>query len=205
MTEDEWLASDNPEPLLWHARRRANARKRRLVGCACCRRVWHLVGDRRSRQAVEAGESFADGQIDRKQLARARAAAPARADGNTPLGVALAAAATALSRTDHEVLTLIAQYTAQTFVDKKGRTGERKAQADLVRHIVGNPFRSVSGPESWPTSVTQLAESLYAGADCSFALHDALLEAGHADLAEHFQEKEHPRGCWALDLILGKC
>jgi hypothetical protein len=51
----------------------------------------------------------------------------------------------------------------------------------------------------------QLAESLYAGQDCSFALHDALLEAGHAELAEHFREEtSHPKGCWVVDLILGK-
>jgi hypothetical protein len=31
-----------------------------------------------------------------------------------------------------------------------------------------------------------------------------LLEAGHAELAAHFQERDHPKGCWALDLILGK-
>jgi hypothetical protein len=35
-------------------------------------------------------------------------------------------------------------------------------------------------------------------------LHDALLEAGHAELAEAFREPMHPKGCWALDLILGK-
>jgi hypothetical protein len=36
-------------------------------------------------------------------------------------------------------------------------------------------------------------------------LHDALLEAGHPELAEHFQQEQwHPKGCFALDLILGK-
>jgi hypothetical protein len=35
----------------------------------------------------------------------------------------------------------------------------------------------------------------YDGQDCAFALHDALLEAGHAELAEHFREgKSHPKG-----------
>jgi hypothetical protein len=33
-----------------------------------------------------------------------------------------------------------------------------------------------------------------------------LLEVGCADLAEHFSEagEWHPKGCWALDVILGK-
>jgi hypothetical protein len=40
--------------------------------------------------------------------------------------------------------------------------------------------------------------------DCSFALRDALLECGHVDLAEHFKDQDHPKGCWALDLLLGR-
>jgi hypothetical protein len=74
-----------------------------------------------------------------------------------------------------------------------------------ARHISGNPFRPYPSPPSWPSTVVQLAESLYAGEDCAFALHDALLEAGHAELAEHFrEERSHPKGCWVVDLILGK-
>jgi hypothetical protein len=47
---------------------------------------------------------------------------------------------------------------------------------------------------------------MYAGEACHFALHDALLEAGHPELAEHFrEEKDHPKGCWVVDLIVGKC
>jgi hypothetical protein len=65
-------------------------------------------------------------------------------------------------------------------------------------------FLANQAPPSWSSTVVQLAESLYNGQHCSFALHDALLEAGHAELAEHFKEKEHPKGCWAIDLILGK-
>jgi hypothetical protein len=46
---------------------------------------------------------------------------------------------------------------------------------------------------------------LYEGQDCSFALHDALLEAGHAELAEHFQkEQRHSKGCWVVDRVLDK-
>lgn len=56
-----------------------------------------------------------------------------------------------------------------------------------------------------PATARQLADYLCNGEDCGFALHDALVEGGHPDLAEHFrQETVHPKGCWALDLILGK-
>jgi hypothetical protein len=30
------------------------------------------------------------------------------------------------------------------------------------------------------------------------------MKAGQSDLAEHFKEKEHPKGCWVLDLVLEK-
>jgi hypothetical protein len=53
--------------------------------------------------------------------------------------------------------------------------------------------------------VVGLAQAIYNGADAGFALHDALLEAGHRDLATHFQaEQLHPKGCWAVDLLLAR-
>lgn len=46
---------------------------------------------------------------------------------------------------------------------------------------------------------------LYDGSDCAFALADALEEASQSKLAEHFRpEGWHPKGCWAVDLILGR-
>lgn len=57
-------------------------------------------------------------------------------------------------------------------------------------------------PPSWPADVIRLAEALYHGADVAFALADALLEAGHPELAKHFRgESWHPKGCWVLDAI----
>ena len=52
--------------------------------------------------------------------------------------------------------------------------------------------------------MVQLADALYVGDDVAFALADALEETGHSQLAEHFREPEHPKGCWAMDLIMGK-
>jgi hypothetical protein len=104
---------------------------------------------------------------------------------------------------------------------------EDRVQADLLRHIVGNPFRPPAAVHC-PSHVLQLAEAQYAGNDCLFALHDALLDSGHVELAEHLdpnptpkprpasamdifsrtemhcEDKHHPKGCWALDLILAK-
>jgi hypothetical protein len=85
------------------------------------------------------------------------------------------------------------------------RLVEQSEQSRLVRHIVGNPFLPSTVADQWPPTIIQLADALYNGSDSGFALHDALLEAGHTDLAEHFRQKtSHPKGCWALDVILGK-
>jgi hypothetical protein len=81
----------------------------------------------------------------------------------------------------------------------------QQVHADLLREIVGNPFRPVEPPREGSTDLVSLAAALYDGEDCSFALHDALLEIGRDDLAEHFRTARHPKGCWALDLILGRC
>src|SRR5690242_10474440 len=53
MTEAEWLAADDPVPMRKALRTRATDRRLRLFGCACVRRAWHLIPDRRSRRAVE--------------------------------------------------------------------------------------------------------------------------------------------------------
>jgi hypothetical protein len=57
----------------------------------------------------------------------------------------------------------------------------------------------------WPASVTELAEAFAAGADCGCALHDALLEAGHPEMATYFSASGGPGSHWAVDRILGRC
>jgi hypothetical protein len=61
--------------MLEHLARRRSQRKLRLLAAACCRRVWHLLEDERLRDAVEASEQFADGEISPAAFDRARAAA----------------------------------------------------------------------------------------------------------------------------------
>jgi len=82
---------------------------------------------------------------------------------------------------------------------------ERFQNTLLLRHIIGNPFGPYPAPAHWPSNVVSLADALYQGQDCTFALLDALVEAAHPELADHFrQEPWHPKGCWVLDLILQK-
>jgi hypothetical protein len=66
------------------------------------------------------------------------------------------------------------------------------------------PAGPVAVPSVLPSDVVRLAESLGNGEDVAFALHDALLDAGCGELADHFRENEHLPNCWALAMILGK-
>src|SRR5436309_3204899 len=61
MTEAEWLACRDPEPMLLHLRGKGSERKFRLFATACCRRIWHVMEDERSRRVVELVELSADG------------------------------------------------------------------------------------------------------------------------------------------------
>jgi hypothetical protein len=99
-------------------------------------------------------------------------------------------------------------------IDLQQHTEERIAQCVLLRDIVGDPFRPCSGLASsilrWnDCTIPRIANGIYT--DRAFErmpiLHDALLDAGCADeaLLTHCRNPEgHVRGCWALDLILGK-
>jgi hypothetical protein len=43
VTEAEWLAASEPEPMLVCLRGTLGDRKLRLFACACCRQIWHML------------------------------------------------------------------------------------------------------------------------------------------------------------------
>ncbi|MBP3959396.1 hypothetical protein J8F10_29485 [Gemmata sp. G18] len=76
--------------------------------------------------------------------------------------------------------------------------------------MFGNPFRPITTNHSWLTSgVVALATDIYQ--DRAFdrmpILADALQDAGcdSADILGHCRSNgPHVRGCWVIDLLLGK-
>jgi hypothetical protein len=83
-------------------------------------------------------------------------------------------------------------------------------QAAVLRDVFGNPFRTVPAHPPWrAVAAVQLAEAIYAerAFDRLPVLADALEEAGctRVDVLDHCRvPAEHVRGCWVLDLLLGK-
>ena len=89
----------------------------------------------------------------------------------------------------------------------------RRRLADLLRDLLGNPFRPVSSSPDWLLSnggaAVQLAQAIYAerAFDRLPILADALEDAGcdNADILAHCRQPgEHVRGCWVVDLLLAK-
>src|SRR5262249_38060162 len=71
MTETEWLACNDPRPMLDFLRGKASQRKLRLFACACCRQAWNLL-PLEGQWAIEVAERYADGKADPEELGRAR-------------------------------------------------------------------------------------------------------------------------------------
>jgi hypothetical protein len=232
MTEAEWLACDDPYPLMRVFRANPSRRKFRLFTCACCRRVWasgQITPESRAVHAVDLAERVADGLAsdeDRRERVRAINAelgtGPIPSDSTTMALAALGVGTLRLGRSVAGFAShLITQHAEAAWVRdvdsperrEAGRAAalvEGQAQAGLIRDIFGNPFRAVALDPSWLTStVVSLAEGIYA--DRAFdrlpILADALQDAGCevAEVLDHCRGPgPHARGCWVVDLVLGK-
>jgi len=96
------------------------------------------------------------------------------------------------------------------------RDFELTAQANLLRCIAGDPFRPLPSLPThilaWPNGIiVKLASRIYEERDFTAAsmgiLADALEDAGivESKLLTHLRhDKDHARGCWAIDTILGR-
>jgi hypothetical protein len=88
---------------------------------------------------------------------------------------------------------------------------EAEEQLKLARDIFGNPFRPLAFNPAWQTlSAINLAQTMYDARDFAAmpVLADALEDAGCAvpNVLAHCRDPKggHVRGCWVVDLVLGK-
>ena len=189
---------------------RATERKVRLFACACCRLIWPMIDDPSARSAVEEAERFADGFATQDQLAAAyRLAAPVITAANK------AALTTSESPFTSSVAidSITAARDAVSFSSADPESAfdvENGRQLNLLHCIFGNPFRPVTLDPNWKTStVLALAQGIYD--ERAFErlpiLADALQDAGcdNEEMLAHCRgDGPHARGCWVVDLVLGK-
>ena len=223
MTEAGWLASADPQEMLEAVAGKTSERKLRLFAVACCRRIWLLLHDKRCRKAVEIAETAADSKRkSRGDLARIEklvtAVQGSHEYGDPALDNALCAVE--YLRWDGEANGWAAGKAAEAMAfDQEAddgptwdeaQTDEQGVQCRLLRCILGNPFRPVAMDTTWLTpTVTDLAQSIYQerAFDRMPNLADALKGAGckQRDILSHCRQSgEHVRGCWVVDLTLGK-
>jgi hypothetical protein len=211
----------DPDALLKRLRHKASERKLRLFMCACCRRIWHLIEEPHCCAAVEVTEQYVEGEADADELADACEEANLFwADSEAEGEINAREAATYPADADAFESALWcascaadAAHYCDPSEDVELRRPERAAQAALLRCIFGDP----AGPTpflspallAWNEgTIPRLAQSIYE--DNAFdrigILADALEEAGcTGDALAHLRSPEpHVRGCWVVDLILGK-
>jgi hypothetical protein len=254
VTEAEWLASNDTQPMLRYligtdAPRvqdveaypdaRGSDRKLRLFACACYHRIAHFLPHPTARATVSTAERFADGAVsvadflaaeakirellnDLEPRWRASEGAERRALLPTHAALALAgivcwwepqkAVWYAASNAHHDFPYLAnPDVEVYSFEHLGAEAAEKWEQCLLLREIFGNPFRPVDFAPEWRTdTAVSLAKQIYDSRDFSAMpiLADALQDAGcdNDDILNHCRDTSstHVRGCWVVDLVLGK-
>lgn len=212
-TRSEWIWLESRPALeaLLHFNASYTRRRLRLLSIACCRMAWYLLTEHH-RAVIEAcdqqietepstGEKLtipealnAENQSELywrsvgegDAIRDARAAVEFCADASAPL----AGAMEVLRLTDPAV--------------------GKNAQIKLLVCILGSPSQPVGPTQEWRTStVLAIAHQMYDSRDFNHmpVLADALEEAGCTSptVLHHCRsDGPHARGCWVVDLLLGK-
>ena len=222
MTESEWLHGGRPLGMLGYlldsVHRAPYAERRfRLFACACVRQVQGLLGDRRSRQAIEVAERYALGLTGPRALEQAANAARDASlavwqrslAGEGALADAVRAAQAALDVTTQPARIAAWQVCQALFPTLLLDWAPRPA--DLIRDIFGNPFQQPVLPEHWrfwnDGTIPRLARQIHQDRhhDELPILADALEDAGCIDqgILEHCRNAPvHVPGCWVVELLL---
>jgi hypothetical protein len=224
MDEVEWLACNLASVMLEFLRGKVSDRKLRLAAVGCCRHVVYLCIDT-GKTALEVAEGYADGfRSDAELVALREMLGPYTRHGPeyVPWLVTSKVAYDAAFEVAGAVPALAAraveisiEASGPEFESNYGTAAQARSDAGAycvssLRCVFGNPFRPMTIIPAWLTStVKQIAETIYEerAFDRMPILADALEDAGCTDatLLDHLRGPgPHVRGCFALDLVLGK-
>ena len=227
MTEQEWLECTDPRKMLrLPILDNIGERKLRMFACACCRRMWNLLTDERIRAVIEITEKYADRIATQQNLDAAREEAQHAATSPvitlhtatgtvdvSPGSVVSYAASTGTHFSPRGTAFFAAMFAEEVTDKRTAFDAERKEQASVFRDLIGNPFRPVAINPAWLAwhdgTVRRIARSIYdeRAFDRMPILADALTDAecDNADILNHCRSVgQHVRGCWVIDLLLGK-
>jgi hypothetical protein len=223
MTESEWQSCRDPQAMLKWLRdsEKTSERKLRLFAVACARRVVHLSLEARSHRAVEMAEQFADGLTTNRMRGNAYRLAKEAAHG-APAHCQNARYASAYAAHSNPIQAAAGacsngQMAMGYRVDGEYKADlhqqEKRPQCALLRDIFPTSFCPVtldSTGLNWNDStIRKLAQAIYAerAFDRLPILADALEEAGceNEEILSHCRARsDHVRGCWLIDLLLGR-
>ncbi len=191
--EVTWMRSNHPKSLLELLENDLFAgridRKWRLYLCACARQFGFQLSDF-DLIAIDAAEELADSERPSQEISW------------TSFGCSAVQAGSSLMQ----------KHRHEAYGDsiEQPTTDERRVKAALLKDIFGNPFHPVEIDPRWRSStVIDLARTIYEESvwERMPILADALMDAGcdSEDILSHCHHKgPHVRGCWVVDLLLGK-
>jgi len=220
----EWLSAENPTYLYlilknWEV---GSKRKFRLAAVALCRRVWDNLSPE-ARFSVETAEQHADRKVPFKTMLQIAARVPGvdprrGSDAKAARDAAGRSARTAL----YDVIGDLLYHWFEPTITNRSRDGWSRKESwqnevrlfcRIIRDVFGDPWYPVTVEKTWRTwkdrTILKLTQGIYE--ERAFErlpiLGDALEDAGcgNADLLAHCRGPgPHVRGCWAVDLVLGK-
>jgi hypothetical protein len=219
MTEKEWFAARERE--LQRTIGKWSERRQRLLAVAICRAYGEWINYPAAHAALEAAEYFADTGKSKAALRRARQSVVTLRDelfNNRPReaplidgGISDALFTIQVAASENAVASAVRQ-ALETLVLREGLTD------DAARHRLHLVYRELAGPHLTPAIPTTcrtdtaiaLARQMYESREFSAMpiLADALQDAGcdDEDILGHCRDPHqvHVRGCWVVDLVLGK-
>jgi hypothetical protein len=211
MTEQEWLECTDPRKMMREIGVLGTTyRKARLFCCAYCRCFFWDYLPLGIRDAIEVAEAYADHAVSKYKLRKAQDAFLSvgkitNAEWRANL---VAQFATSPSNSFRSACMLLENRNSLPW------KGGKKAIASIIREIFGFPLGTAmtiaASILAWNDgTIPKLAQAIYDERvfDGLPILADALEEAGCHDpdiLAHCRQPGEHVRGCWVVDLVLGK-